>query len=257
MMIAEQELGPLSLDAFLGGRLMIWQPRRGYRAGIDPVLLAASVPARPGQAVLELGCGAGVAALCLAARVPGLALTGLELQPAYAALARRNAAENGMAFEVIEGDLGEMPAALRAVQFDHVIANPPYFEAGRRHVARDSGKETALAGNTPLADWLGAAARRCAPGGHVSLIQRTERLPDLLCALPRALGSIQVLPLLPRAGRDARLVLLRARKGGRAPFRLHHGWLLHQGATHEDDREDYTPATSAVLREGSALPFPD
>ena len=58
----------LSCDAFLGGRLRIWQPRAGYRAGIDPVMLAAAVPARPRQSVLELGCGAGTASLCLAAQ---------------------------------------------------------------------------------------------------------------------------------------------------------------------------------------------
>lgn len=76
-------------NGFLGGRLQLLQPRRGYRAGLDPVLLAASVAARPGQAVLELGCGVGTALLCLGARVPGLSLTGVELQPDYAALARR------------------------------------------------------------------------------------------------------------------------------------------------------------------------
>ena len=83
--------GELSTDAFLGGRLSIMQPIRGYRAAADPVLLAAAVPARAGDAVLELGCGAGVASLCLGQRVPGLIQFGLELQPAYAALARRNA----------------------------------------------------------------------------------------------------------------------------------------------------------------------
>ena len=121
-------------DGFLGGRLRIAQPVRGYRAGADAVMLAAACPARPGESVLELGCGAGVALLCLGARVPGLALTGLELQPAYAALARRNAAANGIAARVAEGDLAHMPALLRGESFDHVIANPPYhFTAYTAH----------------------------------------------------------------------------------------------------------------------------
>jgi tRNA1Val (adenine37-N6)-methyltransferase len=72
----------LTRDGFLGGRLALLQPRDGYRAGTDPVLLAAFVPAREGESVLDLGCGAGTAALCLAARVPVLELHGLELQPA-------------------------------------------------------------------------------------------------------------------------------------------------------------------------------
>ena len=57
-------------DAFLGGRLVLRQPARGYRAGADAVMLAAACSARAGERVLELGCGAGAALFCLGARVP-------------------------------------------------------------------------------------------------------------------------------------------------------------------------------------------
>ncbi len=116
----------LTRDAFLDGRIRLWQPRTGYRAATDPVFLAAFVPARPGERVLELGCGAGAAALCLARRVPDLDLHGVEIQPAYAELARHNATENGLALTVHEGDLSHPPHALRRLVFDHVLANPPY-----------------------------------------------------------------------------------------------------------------------------------
>ncbi|NJS39430.1 MAG: methyltransferase, partial [Rhodobacteraceae bacterium] len=119
----------LSDDKFLSGRLSLLQPLKGYRAATDPVLLAAACPAKAGDSVLDLGCGAGAAALCLGQRVPGLHLAGLELQADYADLARQNATRNGMALEVHEGDLARMPAALRR-DFDHVIANPPYYPPG-------------------------------------------------------------------------------------------------------------------------------
>ncbi|NHX27288.1 methyltransferase domain-containing protein, partial [Escherichia coli] len=111
----------LTCDQFLGGRLSVWQPCDGYRAGVDPVLLAAAVPASAGQRVLELGCGVGVASLCLGARVPDLTITGVELQPDYAELARRNAEENGVQMAVVESDLRSLPADLRSVSFDHVV----------------------------------------------------------------------------------------------------------------------------------------
>jgi len=246
----------LTRNAFLGGQLRIWQPERGYRAGVDPVLLAASVPARPGESVLELGCGAGVAALCLGRRVPGLRLTGLELQPFYAELARRNADDNALKMEVVEGDLAAMPETLRTRRFDHVIANPPWFQRDRGTQARDPGREAALGEATPLALWVKQAARRCNPGGHVCVIQRAERLPELLAHARLHLGSLEVLPLIPRAGREARRVLLRARKGGRAGFRLHDGWVLHRGTAHDGDGDSFTEATAAVLRLGAPLPFP-
>jgi len=245
----------LSVDAFLGGRLQIAQPRRGYRAGIDPVLLAASVPARAGETLLDLGCGAGVAALCAAARVPGLRLSGLELQPAYAALARENAARNGIDMAVVAGDLAAMPTPLRAQRFDHVIFNPPFFDRAASTPARDAGREGAMGETRPLADWIAAAARRCAPGGYVCIIHRSERLADLLAAMSPALGALEVLPLIPRRGRAARLVVIRGRKGARAALRLCDGWLLHAGESHKRDAENYTVSTISVLRGAAPLTF--
>ncbi|MDH3264506.1 MAG: methyltransferase [Paracoccaceae bacterium] len=243
----------LSEDHFLGGRLRLLQPQEGYRAGVDPVLLAAAVPAQLGQSVLELGLGAGAASLCLAARVPGLALAGLELQPAYAALARENATANGIALEVVEGDLAAMPDALRARRFDHVLMNPPYFHRAGGTPAANPGRETALGEALPLSAWVEAAARRLAPGGTLSAIQRAERLADLVSACAGRLGSLEVKPVAPRAGREASLVLLRARKGGRAAFRLHAPLILHEGARHEHDGESYRPEAQAILRDGGAL----
>lgn len=242
-------------NAFLGGRLTITQPVQGYRAGVDPVLLAASVPARQGETALDLGCGVGVAGLCLAARVPGVAVTGLELQPDYAALARANAMANGLPFEVIEGDLAAMPEAIKSRRFDHVLVNPPYFDRKASRPAQHKGRETAMGEATPLALWVEMAARRAAPGGSVTFIHRAERLPDLLGHMAAHLGSLELLPLAPRRGREARLCLLRGRKEGRANFRLHAPWILHAGDEHPGDRENYTDATACVLRSGASLGF--
>ncbi|MFZ5965241.1 tRNA1(Val) (adenine(37)-N6)-methyltransferase [Thalassococcus sp. BH17M4-6] len=246
----------LTCDDFLGGKLRLWQARDGYRAGVDPVLLAASVPARTGQSVLDLGCGAGAALLSLGARVPGLRLTGIELQPAYADLARRNAAANDLPAEIVTADLTELPTDLKQQRFDHVIANPPYFEPGRRMAAEDAGRETGLAGPTALSDWVAVAARRTDPRGTVTMIQRAARLPELLAAFAAHLHAVQVLPLAPRSGRDPKLVLIRGRKQGRAAFRLHASVILHDSPAHVEDREDYAPQIAAVLRCGAALSFP-
>jgi tRNA1(Val) A37 N6-methylase TrmN6 len=247
----------LTHDAFLGGRLHLWQPRRGFRAGIDAILLAAAVPARAGDSVLELGCGAGAAALALLSRVDALRATGVELQPGYAALARRNAAETGLPLEVVEADLTRLPRDLRARSFDHVLMNPPYFAHRTGTGSSDAGRDAALRGDTPLALWIDAALRRLLPGGRLTAIQRIERLPEMLTALDDRLGSVAVAPLLPRAGRPPRLVLLSGRKGGRSPFRMTAPVVLHAGDRHQTDAEDYRPEIAAVLREGAALPLWD
>ncbi|MEP2028600.1 MAG: methyltransferase domain-containing protein [Paracoccaceae bacterium] len=245
----------LSYDAFLGGKLHLFQPRRGYRAGVDPVLLAASVNATAGQSVLELGCGAGAAALCLAARVADLKLCGIERHADYAELARRNAAVSGANFSVIEADLTDLPMAVRQQQFDHVIANPPYFRRGRGTAARDDWREAALGEDTPLARWLEVGVRRLSPKGYIHIIQQAERMPDLLAACDDRLGNIEVLPFSPRSGRDAQLIVLRARAGGRAAFKLHAPVVMHKGNSHDHDGEDYSPLIQSVLRKGAGIEF--
>jgi tRNA1(Val) A37 N6-methylase TrmN6 len=246
-----------SRDLFLGGKVVLWQPRQGYRAGLDPVLLAASVTARAGERVLDLGCGAGAAVLCLGARVAGMDLHGLELQPGYAALARRNAVDSGLTLTVYQGDVARVPADLRALRFDHVMMNPPYFSRARGTAARDLGRETALGEAVPLAVWIDAATRRLVPGGWLWVVQRVDRLPETLAAIDERLGGVTVLPLAARAGRDADLFLLRARKGDRGPFRLRAPRLLHSGVAHVQGVPDFAPDIAAVLREGAAFDWGD
>jgi len=241
----------LSDDKFLCGKLRLWQPLKGYRAATDPVLLAAACPAEPGQSVLDLGCGAGAAALCLGARVPGLLLSGLELQAGYADLARRNAARNGLTLEVAEGDLTRMPQVFRR-EFDHVIANPPYYAPGGTP-SPIKGRALAMQVETPLSAWVEAASRRLKPGGWLTLICGADGLPQVLGAMGSKLGSASVLPLAAREGRPALRVLVRAKKSGRAAFRLLAPFVIHQGTAHDSDRESYTLGANAVLRDGADL----
>lgn len=237
----------LTEDRLLGGRVRLTQPRRGYRAATDPVLLAAAAAARPGDIVLDAGCGAGAAALCLAARAK-VETHGLEIQPDYAALARRNGVGT-----VWEGDLFDPPAGLKAIAFDWVLTNPPFYDAadaGSPDPARDRARREAA----PAEDWARAALRRVRSGGRIAIIHLAERLPALLRGLEGA-GDIAVLPLAARDGRAAKRVVVTARKGAKGPFRLAAPLVLHRGAAHERDEDDFSDAAQAVLRDGAALTF--
>lgn len=240
-------------DAFLGGVIMARQPVVGYRAATDPVFLAAACTAGPQETVLELGCGVGIAALCLGRRVPGVALTGVEVQQDYAELARRNAAENGVTLEVVDGDIRALPAALRARSFDHVIFNPPFYPGGSVVAPGADGRATAHVDVAGTDTWCDAALRRLRPGGTVTMIQRAERLAEILAALAPRAGGLSIRPVTARTGRAAGRVLVRGIKGSRAPLRLLDPFVVHDGATHLKDADDYSEAASAVLRDGAAL----
>ena len=235
----------LTDDAFLCGRLQLFQPRAGYRAATDPVLLAACVPAHAGDRVLDLGCGAGAAALCLAARVPGLLHHGLELQPAYADLCRRNALRNGVAMTVTEGDVASNP--LRD-EFDHVIANPPYYPAAGSP-SPIAARDTALRVETGIDIWVAAGLRRLRPGGYLTMIFTPDLLPVALSVQPNA----TVLPLAAREGRAPGRLIVQWRKVSKQPFRLLALFVIHKGPAHDGDRESYTDEANTVLRGGGAL----
>ncbi|MBO6789269.1 MAG: methyltransferase [Dinoroseobacter sp.] len=244
----------LTCDGFLGGRLRIWQPKDGFRASTDAVLLAASVPSKPGQTALDLGCGVGTAGLCLAYRTQAC-VSGLELDPATARLAQRNGSANGLPLSIHTGDVAQMPASLRAESFDHVLCNPPYYAAGGGTSAHNPTRETALREKLPLQIWLDAATRRVKPGGTVSFILAADRLPDLMAAMDDRLGSGKVLPLAPRIGRPAKRVIFQAQKAARGPFILLAPFILHDGETHGEDTPDETPLARSILRDGTGLPL--
>ncbi len=243
----------LTEDPFLGGRLRLVQPKQGYRAATDPVFLAAAVAAGAGERVLDLGCGAGAALLCLGARVDGLELHGLDVQPDYLALARQNGDLNGIALTLHGGDVATMPGALRQLAFDHVMMNPPYHRPGDAPSPVAGRAIAHREGGAVLADWIGAGIARLRPKGWLTLIHRAERLPEILRALDGPAGAIAVKPLVARADRDAGRVVVQARKGARAPFRLFAPLILHEGPEHLRDGDDFSAEATAILRGGGAL----
>jgi len=245
----------LTHDGFLGGQINVWQPKSGYRAATDPVFLAASVAAKPGQSVLELGCGVGVASLCLGQRVPDLALTGVELQPDYAELAVRNGKDNGINLDVVTADIRAMPPEIRSQSFDHVLVNPPFFEKDSGTGAKEAGRDMAMHEETALQDWLDAAIRRLKPGGALSVIHLARRLPALLAACDSRVGGIAIKPLASRKQRPAARIILRAVKGSKASLLLHEPLIIHRGASHVRDEDSYESEAKAILRKGAPLAF--
>ena len=238
--------GETTLDRFLGGRLTIAQPRRGFRAGHDTVLLAAAVPAAAGSQVLELGSGAGVASLCLAARVPDARVLGIEIDPELVALANDNAARNGMGSRVRfeAGDAASVPR--HDAPFDHVFFNPPFHPASgqespvpARDLAMRDSKNTiaqwtriALAPHQARRHRDGDPARR--PGGRHACGGRGQQR--------------RAVPVVPARGRSLQTHHrpARQREPG-APAHMAAGLVLHEATGRNTD------AAEAVLRHGAAL----
>lgn len=242
--------GGTTADALLGGRVRLHQPAAGYRVAIDPVLLAAAVPAAAGETVLDVGAGTGAAALCLARRVAACQVVGLEIQPALAALAVENAALNGAsgAVRILEGDVAAPPPGIGRAGFDHAMTNPPYRKASESR--RPSSMTKAIATverDVGLASWLRFCAGAVRPRGTITVIHRADRLDEIVPALSESCGGLVVFPLWPKRDEDARRVIVRGAVRRDAPLRMAPGLVLHEGDG------SYTPAAEAVLRAGAGL----
>lgn len=229
----------------LDGRVRYAQPAAGYRTGIEPVLLAASIPACAGERVLEAGAGAGAGLLCLAFRVPGVIGTGVEIDPATAELARRNLAANGIGgLSVITADIGTWHGDSG---FDHAFSNPPWHDpaatlppTARRRLATHEGK-------LPLEGWIASLRNAVRPGGSLTLMVPAAQVGRAMAGLHAAgFGRLTLAPLWPKAGRDAKLLLVQGYAGRRDPDRVAPGLILH------DANGQFSASAQLLLRDGGA-----
>lgn len=242
-------------DGFLGGRLTMRQPASGYRAGIEPVFLAASIDAKPLDRVLELGCGVGVALACLASRVADLRLAGIEVHQGLSELAKENMSLNNIDARIFKADIRNLPRELLDESFDHILANPPFFSKSSGTLAREDSRKSGRVEDAELPVWIETAVRRLAPRGHFSIIQRTAKLRIILASLDNRMGDICVRPLVGRVGQEAEHIIVSARKGAKGGVRLLSPFVLHEGKHHDGDRDSYTSAAKAILRDGSGFEF--
>ncbi len=248
---------PLSEDLFLGGKVRLLQPVDGYRAATDPVLLAASIPARAGQCILDVGCGVGAASFCLAARVAGVHLCGIDIQDTLVDIAQKNRVLNDMEDRArfVCADLLSRPMDPVPNSFDHVMANPPFYEAGSGHRPPNEIKARAhmeVAEGASLQNWVDYMLRMTKPKGTVTFINRVERLEETLAAFKGRLGELILFPIWSMSptgtqARGAKRFILQGRKGIKTPLTFANGLVVH-----EDDGS-YSKKAKAILQEGDGL----
>lgn len=241
-------MNALTDDTLLGGRVKIRQPESGYRAAIDPVLLAAAVPAHGRERVIDVGCGTGAAMFCLAARVPTVDVTGLEIQSQLSKLAHESIALNGweLRARIMPGDLALLSDIVCAQPFDIVMTNPPFVADG----TAPPDASVAIAhreSHLDLAAWIKQSLKLLKSNGRIVVIHRADRLSELLAALHPACGDIKILPIAPREGEPAKRVIVDAGKGRKSPDVLRPPLVLH-GANGR-----FTPQADAVLFHAAAL----
>jgi len=251
--VVEEAEDRISEDSILDGRMILLQPKSGFRAAIDPILLAATVPCESNDQVLDCGTGTGAAALALAARLEDVSVTGIDVQPGLVALAARSAMRNDVAervrFDAM--DIADPPPSFARQMFDHVMSNPPFLDAGTGQVPADAARALATVESTAdLKTWIGFMADRLRDAGTLSVIHRHDRIDEIMAALGTGFGRIRCLDLVPvDDGRPIKRTVLQAVKGAPMDDPVRRTLVLH------DAGGSFTDAAEAVLRDAKALPI--
>ena len=214
-----------TIDDFLGGKIRLKQPKVGYRATSDAVLLASSVGIKKNETLLDVGCGSGVVAFSIAARVPSTQLTGVEVQQDLVHLTRENAILNEFKMDVIEADISQKVPSLHGQLFHHVVTNPPFYTEDPKR----ANAQVAFAYKqvVPLEKWIDFCLKHVRPKGTFSMIHRTEAVPDILSLLQKKLGGICLIPIWPKPGVSPKRVIIRGVLGSQKPFSIHKGVVMH------------------------------
>ena len=239
-----------SQDSLLGGRVVLRQPSQGYRVAIDPVLLAASVTAEPGETILDVGAGVGAAGLCLAARLPYCRIMGVERQKNLVRLATDNITLNNLRerVEILHGDLQSPPPRLAAGSYSQVISNPPYLENNSGRLSQVTTKSLSNHEvDFDMETWLKFCLLMLKPLGKITFIYRADMLDKLLSLFYGKVGNINVFPLWPTGGKIAKRVIVQGIKGSKGGLNLLPGINLHNADG------SFTQSTDAILKNGQAL----
>ncbi|MBM3607632.1 MAG: methyltransferase [Alphaproteobacteria bacterium] len=238
----------------LGGRLRLLQPLAGHRSGLDAILLSAMIGEAQGV-LADAGAGAGAAGLAIGLRNRHVQLLLIEREEELAALARRNAALNAMVPRVqvacadFTSPKARAAAGIAPASVAIAVTNPPWLEAARSRSSPDQARARAHSFETGqgLDRWLRACAAILQPSGELAMIHRADALGQVLDACSGRFGGLEIRPVHPRAGEAAIRILLRGRKGSRAPLKLLPALIVH------GEGQAFTPQMQAINAGGPQL----
>ena len=188
--------------------------------GMDAVLLSGFARARQGDMVLDLGTGTGIIPILMEAKTKASHLSGLEIQPDSADMARRSVRLNGLEkkIEIITGDIKEAESLFGAASFDVVTSNPPYMT--EHHGLTNPDAPKAIARHEllcTLEDVIFQSSRLLKPGGNFFMVHRPFRLVDIFVLLRQyKLEPKRMKLVYPFADKEPNMVLIEANRGGRA-----------------------------------------
>lgn len=249
------DFSELKLDLFLDGRVKIYQPTKGYRSGVDAILLASiinvdSYKNNKNIKVLDMGCGVGVASFALAYRLNNLDILGVDNNPMLYEIFQENKKLNNFYSKVDAKLLNVVQNKDFENNFDVIISNPPYFKnTQNKNIADFSAKDLGnmeSVGN--LADFIQMAFTSLKNGGDFYIIFNSSRMQECLGLLStKHWGSLELYPIYSYCNQKATRFIVKAKKLSKSPSVMHYGIIMH------NDDGSYSERANNILKNGHSF----
>ena len=234
-----------TMDKFLGNKVLLKQSSIGLRATSDSVLLAALVPIKHNETVLDVGAGNGVIGCCINARTP-CHITAIEIQDSLGKLVQENALQNDCHMNLVQHDILSPRDPLKGKLFHHIVTNPPFYE-NSKNIRKNLEQKKAYVQNFDLKKWLEYCLRHLRAKGSFCLIHRPEMLGKILPILEKKLGNIEIFPVVSKEGENANRILIRGYLNKRGSLILHSPLIMHTKANKR------TELAEEILRYGKGI----
>ena len=171
------------IDDLQINNLKIIQNPDWFCFGVDSILLANYVKSAPNDKIIDLGTGNGIISILLAGKMKCEDVTGVEIQPEVADLARRSVRLNNLEdnIKIIDGDLRD-ESILPSASYDIVVSNTPYKKA-KSGLLTEKDEHLLISRHEvmcTLEDIINQARRLLRSRGRLYLVHRPERLADII-----------------------------------------------------------------------------
>ena len=232
-------------NKFLGGKVLLKQNRLGLCATSDSVLVAALVPIKQNETILDVGAGNGIVGLCVNARKK-CRTTAIEIQKNLCQLIQENALLNKQEITIFQEDIFSSKDAIKGQLFNHIVTNPPFYEKGT-NMRKSQEQRKAYVQDFDLKKWIEYCLKHLRAKGSFCLIHRPEMLGEILSFLSPKLGNIEIFPIVSKEGKPANRILIRGYLNKKGPLTLHSPLIMH---TKDNKR---TELAEKILRFGEAI----
>ncbi|MAP24574.1 MAG: hypothetical protein CMM87_03470 [Rickettsiales bacterium] len=247
-----------TIDEFLGGLFKLKQPKKGFRAGTDSILLAASIHLKKEHSLIELGCGVGAVLLSLNHRFPNNTLSGIEFDNVSYSYALENLRKLRETIEILNADITEISkkSTYKSFQqrFDQAVMNPPFFQNSHKKqqsVSRENARSFSNQSHE-LALWFKAANFLLRDQGLLTIVYSTASLSSVITIAETAhFGGFKLFPIWSKPGNNSKRIIIQMQKNSKKPTVLKPGLILYNADN------THTPEAISILNNGNQLNIND